>query len=143
MIDIFHSYHVLVFQNDRVLLVKHGKNASHFSGVYGIPGGRSNLRESERQAATRELAEETGIKVKIYDLKIFPKNTYTAFIKRKKGPSGNFTMKVFATNLFMGELKTNDEAEPVWVKISELDNYNLLPNVKKAILIAQKSITRP
>ena len=143
MIDQFYSYHVLVFKEDRVLLVKHGEKASHFADVYGIPGGRSIDNESEKETAIRELKEETGLAVREMDLKDFTGNIYSAYIKRKKGPSGNFTMKVFTTELFAGELVGTDEADPQWIKLSELDNYNLLLNVKKAVLAAKRTFTKP
>ncbi len=133
MNDQFFSAQVVVLRKSKVLLVRHGKNAAHLTGVLGLPGGRTKNNESEKKGAIREVFEETGLALKENDLHEFPNNTYSAYIKRKKGPSGVFTMKVFMSAKFLGVLKKSDETEPVWIKLSDLDDYNLLPNVEKAI----------
>lgn len=40
---------------------------------------------------------------------------------------------VFLAKKIKGELRASGETIPQWVKISELGNYNLVPNVKNAI----------
>jgi 8-oxo-dGTP diphosphatase len=40
-----------------------------FEGVWALPGGHRDPGESSREAASRELAEETGIRVAIGDLR--------------------------------------------------------------------------
>lgn len=138
MSDQFHSVHIIVLQNDQVLLVKHGERASHVTGVLGLPGGRSKDDESEKETAVRELREETGVVVEIKNLYEFPNNIFSAYIKRKIGPSGVFTMKVFMTNKFRGTLKRSGETEPLWIKTNELKQRALLPNVEEAIMQARR-----
>lgn len=53
---------VIVFNNDKVLI---GEKQHGFE----IPGGHSNLLEDDKDAAKRELEEETNLKVK--KLKLF------------------------------------------------------------------------
>jgi len=137
MIDQFKSYHVLVFEDDDVLLVRHGNNSSHLAGVYGIPGGRGRDGELEKDTAIRELKEETGLVVEASDLFEFAENVYTAYIKRRVGSPGDFTMKIFTTIFFKGKIEETAETKPEWIKISQLDKYNLLPNVKSAVLAAR------
>ena len=48
----------LISQN-RILLVKRGKDPS--KGLYAFPGGRVEPGESPKQAACREIEEETGL----------------------------------------------------------------------------------
>lgn len=126
------SVGVLLIKNNKVLLVKHGKKAEHKTGVYGLPAGRLKTRESEKQAAVRELFEETGLRTTEKELVNYPGNTYTAEITRKEGQT-LFSIKVFLCDNYSGILISNDETEPEWVDISKLSSYNLLPNVKKAI----------
>ncbi len=133
MTDTTLSAHVLVFKDDRVLLVKHGDEAGHLTGVYGIPGGRVNEGEDVEDAAVRELLEETGTKVSKEDLQSFPNNQYTADIKRKDGLIRRYMMTVFLCEEFSGEIKVSDETIPEWIEISNLNSYNLLPNVERAI----------
>ncbi len=133
------SAHVLVFKNNQVLLVRHEKSAGHLTGVYGIPGGRINENENFINAATRELKEETGLIVEVDDLREFPNNQYTADIKRKDGASKKFTMTVFFTGRFSGNLKKSSETTPQWISIHSLSKIDLLPNVKKAIQDAKRT----
>lgn len=145
MNDQFHGFSIIVFRSDQVLLVRHGKKSSHLVDSCGLPGGRKDKEESEKETAVRETLEETGLTIKTKNLHEFPNNIFSAFIKRKIGPSGVFTMRVFMTTKFSGKLKKSGETEPVWVSISELKQYNLLPNVEKAIVTArnyQKAINK-
>jgi ADP-ribose pyrophosphatase YjhB (NUDIX family) len=136
MNDQFHGFSIIVFRNDQVLLVRHGEKSSHLVDSCGLPGGRKDKEESEKETAVRETFEETGLTIKTTNLHEFPNNIFSAFIKRKIGPSGIFTMKVFMTTKFTSTLKKSGETEPIWIKISELNTYDLLPNVEKAVIIA-------
>lgn len=133
MTDSIQSGHVLVFDNNKVLLVQHGEKAGHITGVYGIPGGRIDKGEKVTTAATREFLEETGLEVEEGDLQAFPSNSYTADIARKDGTTRKFTMTVFVCQKYKGTLKKSEETNPKWISVGHLDKMNLLPNVKKAI----------
>jgi ADP-ribose pyrophosphatase len=52
----------VVFKDGRVLLVKRGKAPS--AGTWAIPGGSVRLGETLRQAAEREVLEETGVRIR-------------------------------------------------------------------------------
>ena len=127
------TFHILLFQGDRVLLVKHGEGAGHLTGVWGIPGGRPIDNETPKETAVREFSEETGLKVENEDLQDFPDNQYTADVQRKDGVSRRYTMKIFLCDTSTGELKSSTETEPEWIKFSEVSKYNLFPNGQKAV----------
>ena len=123
---------VLIYRNNKeVLLVRHKESASHLTDTYGLPAGRSNENESEIETAIRELEEETGLLASEKHLKKLPK-TYYAEIKRKE-ETKTFSLELFLCKSYSGELKSTDEIEPLWVKTEDIDNYNLLPNVKQII----------
>ena len=54
---------IAVFKDRKVLLVKRG--TAPFAGLWSLPGGKIESRETPRQAACRELKEETGIEAEV------------------------------------------------------------------------------
>lgn len=122
---------VVVVRDGQVLLVRHGEASGHISGVYGLPAGRMMENETERETAQRELKEETGLSAEPTSLLEIPK-LWRAVIERKDGVK-EFSFKVFVAPVFSGDLKSGEETEPEWVNIDDLDQYDLLPNVKLAI----------
>ena len=56
----------IVFQGDRVLLVKRGKEPGR--GKWSIPGGAVDIGETVERAVKREIEEETGLQVEVLDL---------------------------------------------------------------------------
>jgi 8-oxo-dGTP diphosphatase len=60
------SVGLVVWRGSDVLLIKRGKQP--WQGRWAIPGGRIERGEALHDAASRELAEETGVKAKIMGL---------------------------------------------------------------------------
>jgi len=137
-LPIVQSIGVVVLNDDKVLLVKHGKTAHHFEGVVGIPSGKIDPGETAMQAAIRELQEETGLITTEDKMTPFPK-PYRATIKQKDGRKV-FVWYVFLCRDYKGKLVSSDETVPEWVNINKLDTMKLLPNVKKATLAAKKMV---
>ena len=54
---------IAVFRDGKVLLAQRGK--APLEGVWSLPGGRVESGEKARDAALRELAEETGVKASL------------------------------------------------------------------------------
>jgi 8-oxo-dGTP diphosphatase len=55
----------VVIRDGRVLLVRRGKAPA--SGLWAIPGGSVRLGETLKQAAEREILEETGLTIRAAD----------------------------------------------------------------------------
>lgn len=122
---------VLVLKDGKVLLVRHGEPAEHLDGKYGLPAGRIKDKENEKEAARRELKEETGIDVRAEDLALLP-GKWEAGIERKNGKE-RFSLKVFLAEKFEGILCGNAETIPEWVDLKDTGNYDLLPNTGNII----------
>jgi len=129
------SVGVVVFNKDKVLLVRHGKASNYSNKIYGIPAGKIEKGETAAEAASREFQEETGLISSVEGLLKLPKS-YQAEIEQKDGIK-IFNWYVFLCTKHEGVLKTTEETEPFWVNIKDLDNFKLLPNVKEAILAAK------
>ena len=133
---------VVAFDKNSVLLVKHGAAATHLTDRYGLPGGTLESQETDRDCALREFIEETGLNTAAEDLIEFPDNFYQAEIEKKDGSRHTYPWRVFLCKKFSGTLKTSQETKPEWTNISEIDNLNLLPNVKSAITAAIKFLNK-
>ena len=130
------SVGILILKDDTVLLVRHEAGSGYNDHVYGLPSGRLQEDETEIQAAVRELEEETGLKTSIENLIEFPDNFYIAKLPNRKNPDEReieYTWRVFLCNNHFGEIHPSTETTPEWVKIQQLDSYNLIVNVKNAI----------
>ena len=132
------SVGIVVFDGAKVLLVRHGATASHYEGIIGLPAGKIDPGESAVQTAARELREETGLITTIIDLTPLP-DKYQATIEQKKG-TYIFDWYVFLCRKYSGEIKTTSETIPFWHEVDKLSELELLPNVREAILTAQKML---
>ena len=66
MIQVGVSAAILV--DHKVLLVKRVKTANFLPNFYELPGGRLEFGESPEEAVIREVREETGLEVEIFEI---------------------------------------------------------------------------
>ena len=121
---------VIYFDGKKVLLLKRKDNVP-YGGKWGFPGGGAEKDETPEEAAIRETAEETGIKVLPEDL---------VFLDKVVSPDKR-DVHVFACNNFEGNVdaqkvyKEHDGYE--WVAMDELADYDKPDNsddlIKKAV----------
>jgi len=67
MTELIDCVGVICFRGEDVLLIKRG--TAPRKGEWSIPGGRIEASETQRDAALRELFEETGIMAALENLK--------------------------------------------------------------------------
>jgi len=124
---------VLIFKNDTVLLVQHGEGGNHIKGTYGLPAGRFELNETAREAAIRELEEETGLVSSENDLVELPIAIPPADLLRKDGTTKRFTITIFYCKKYTGTLRSSDETTPQWIPVKEAVTLNLEGHTKQMI----------
>ncbi|MDG1858890.1 MAG: NUDIX hydrolase [Emcibacteraceae bacterium] len=119
----------VVFKDDLVLLIQRNKPPK--VKEWSIPGGAQNLGETLKQAAAREVREETGIEIKNITL-------VDAVDYIKKDDKGevlyHYSLVDYSADYQSGDLIAGDDALAAkWVSISELASYNLWEATVKLI----------
>lgn len=112
---------VVCLKDDQVLLVKRAKPP--ITWQWSIPGGGQELGETTRDAALRELKEETGVDAELIGL-IDVIDTV-----REDGEGRirfHYTLVDFAAIWTSGEpLADDDVSDAQWVRLSDLENKGL------------------
>lgn len=139
---------VLVFNEDKskVLMVEHKATSGNPEGIFGLPAGRIQLGESPRDAAIRELKEETGLEIGDDDLESFEGGDFAEDILRGDGSLRRAQWKVYHAIAARGQLMESVETIPQWVELKTIEEWagsdakkdssvgkNIMPNVRDAI----------
>lgn len=126
-----------VVKDGKVLLAKRGNPNGY--GLWSFPGGHVKHGEPLRDAALRELAEETGINAQIERLL----DTIEII---HKDPVGNieahFVLSVFLGNWLSGIAVADSDASDVkWVDGTEVSNLKTTPGTAEFVQAAIRQIT--
>ena len=105
----------LVYDEDKILVQNRTKE--DWKGIV-LPGGHVEKHESIVDSVIREIKEETNLDIKNPKL-VGLKQFQTADDVR-------YLVFLFKTNQFEGKLQSSSEGEVMWLKRSELDQYNLV-----------------
>lgn len=104
-----------IFHDGKALMIKRKKEP--FMGYIVAPGGRFEKGETPFQCVEREIMEETGLKMKNYNLKI---------VTSEIGPDHyNWILYIFVCSGFTGSVIESDEGELYWVEAEKLPSKNM------------------
>jgi len=120
---------VLCHRDGKVLLVQRGREP--YKGCWSLPGGLIELGETLREAATRELFEETGVTADFGE----PVETFDSIQRDADGRiATHFVLSVFCGAYVRGEpLAADDAAAVEWVPPDELDDRPTTPGTPERI----------
>ncbi|TFD93576.1 NUDIX domain-containing protein [Jeotgalibacillus sp. R-1-5s-1] len=112
---------VILIDQNRIALIKRVRSGQTY---YVFPGGGIEPHETPEEAAKREAFEELGIRVELGELfttDYFDGKQYFYLAHRVSGVFGSGQGDEFKQGDNRGSY------EPVWLKISELPQHNVLP----------------
>ena len=112
---------VVCLKDDQVLLVKRAKPP--ITWQWSIPGGGQELGETTREAALRELKEETGVDADLIGLI----DVIDTVREDEEGRiQFHYTLVDFAAIWTSGEAVADDDvSDAQWVHLSDLENKGL------------------
>lgn len=115
----------------RVLLIERGKAPG--AGMWSVPGGRLELRETLAQAVAREVREETGLAVEVGAL---------ACVIERMGEGYHFVILDYHARVIGGELVPGDDARDArFVDLDQLHALRLTDGL--ADVLARARATQP
>jgi len=119
----------VVIAEGRALLIRRGHPP--LEGEWSIPGGTLEVGETLLDAVRRELAEETGIEVRVGELieafeRIFPDG--------EGQPKYHFVILDYLCEAIRGTARAgSDVTDVAWAAESELQNFSLTPTATRVL----------
>jgi len=134
-----------VIEQGRALLIRRGSEP--LKGQWSIPGGTLETGETLEEGTLREMAEETGLAVRVVELiEVFER------IFREPGDLGrrpryHFIILDYLCERVSGDARAgSDVTDIAWATETELDAYHLTPTalriLKKAFAMSRREPPR-
>lgn len=118
---------VIIVVDNKVLLIRDPRMKEV---IWEIPGGRMNIDEEPREAVAREIMEELGVAIEVGEV-----------VHMEQFIQTNEDMRAFVIVYKAALVDSSKQFSPdvtevgeiVWVSQSELSNYPLFPEYKRAL----------
>ena len=119
----------VVFKDGCILLVRRGQPPAE--DLWAIPGGSVEIGESLREAAEREILEETGVQIRATK----PIYTFDVIDRDAAGKVRfHYVIVDLAADYVEGEPKPGDDAlEARWVSAKEINSLEVSPATLKLL----------
>ena len=131
----------VVVDGERVLLVRRAH--APLKGEWSLPGGLVEVGEPLADAVRREIAEETGLQVRVEGIvKVLDRITFAKGRDKQKRVRFHYVLVDFLCHVESGTLAArSDASEARWVNRRDLAKYSLRPAtlgvIQKAIMSDQ------
>ena len=119
---------VIVNADDKILLLKRGKEAPWMPEKWGLVGGGVEKGESPQKAVEREILEETGLTI--------DKFTKTFSIQRNPGSIETVFACRFTGDPTEIELDTTENTNYGWYDLDEMQFLDIVPNLIEYITLS-------
>jgi ADP-ribose pyrophosphatase YjhB (NUDIX family) len=119
----------IVFHGDRVLLVQRGREPA--KGQWSLPGGLVEVGETLERAVRREVAEETGLDVRVGNLVTVLDRV---ILDEKQSVQYHYVLLDFLCHYTDGDLTSGtDAADCRFVPVNDLPKYPLTEGTESVI----------
>ncbi len=123
-----------IFRDGRILLVRRARAPA--KGFYSLPGGRVEFGEALHTALTREIDEETALRVEIVGLA-----GWREILPGTGGGGGHYLIMSFAARWTAGEPRLNDELDDFkWLAPDALGDLRVTDGLGQVIAAAGRLI---
>lgn len=119
----------IVFKNNKVLLVRRGKPPAE--DLWAIPGGRVEIGETLREAAEREIMEETGVAIRALE----PVYTFDVIDRDADGRARfHYVIVDLAADYISGKPRAGDDASAArWISSEELASMKVSTKTRQLL----------
>jgi mutator protein MutT len=110
---------VVLVEAGQILLIQRGRDPGR--GLWAVPGGKVRRGEPMKEAARREVLEETGLEIEVGEV---------VWVGEHIDDDHHIVLVDYAARLLGGELEASDDADEArWVSLEEAMDYPLTPTM--------------